>query len=364
MRLGVSAALVDHELIPGDVEVDDGAIAAVGLTPAARAGIALPGYIDLQVNGFGGVDFLNTDRDGYGRAAEALLSTGVTAFQPTLVSSPPERTLDAIAVAAQAMPALKPRLLGVHLEGPFISPRRKGAHDERWIIPPSLPMLERLCASGTVATVTVAPELPGARDLIRWLVGHHVLVSLGHTDADAAAAHAAYDLGACSVTHLHNAQRPFSSRDPGIAAVAMTRADVTVQLIADLVHLAAETVLLAFAAAPDRVAAVTDAIAAAPGLTGEFRLGDRTILVTDAARLLDGTLAGSVLSMDRAVRNLIEIGIPWQAAVRAASTVPARLIGRWDLGTLHPGTPADVVVVDDTFTPTATFVGGVELWRR
>ncbi|MHB1571681.1 MAG: amidohydrolase family protein, partial [Solirubrobacteraceae bacterium] len=232
MRLGVSAALVDHELIPGDVEVDDGAIAAVGLSPAARAGIALPGYIDLQVNGFGGADFLNTDRDGYGRAAQALLSTGVTAFQPTLVSSPPERTLDAIAVAAQAMPALKPRLLGVHLEGPFISPRRKGAHDERWIIPPSLPMLERLCASGIVATVTVAPELPGARDLIRWLVGHHVLVSLGHTDADAAAAHAAYDLGARSVTHLHNAQRPFSSRDPGIAAVAMTRADVTVQLIA------------------------------------------------------------------------------------------------------------------------------------
>jgi len=130
------------------------------------------------------------------------------------------------------------------------------------------------------------------------------------------------------------------------------------------VHLAPETVLVAFAAARDRVAAVTDAVAAAPGSGGESGLGGRTVLVSDAARLPDGTLAGSVLSMDTAVRNLIDIGIPWQAAVRSASTVPARLLGREDLATLRPGTPADIVVVDEAFTPRATFVQGEELWSR
>jgi N-acetylglucosamine-6-phosphate deacetylase len=362
-RLGVSAALVERELVHGDVEIEEGLVTAVGVTPAGRSGIAVPGYVDLQVNGFGDVDFLTADVDGYRHAGDVLLSTGVTAFQPTLVTSPVDVTLDAIDVVAKARPELTCRILGAHLEGPFISPPFKGAHDERWLRLPDLAVAGQFCASGVVTTMTIAPELPGGFDLLRWLLVHGVLVSVGHTDADAATAHAAYDAGARWTTHLHNAQRRFVARDPGVSAVAMTRDDVTLGLIPDLVHLARETVLLAFRAAAGRVTVVTDAIAAAPRSTGEFSLGDRTIVVTeDAARLPDGTLAGSVLSMDKAVRNLVGIGIPWTDAVHAATTVPARLIGRDDLATLRPWTPADIAVLDDTLHVTRTVVGGKEAW--
>ena len=364
-KLGVAAALVDREVVHGDVEVEDGIVTSVGVSPAGRSGVAVPGYVDLQVNGFGDVDFLTADVDGYRHAADVLLSTGVTSFQPTLVTSPIDDTVDAIDVVAKATPEVRARILGAHLEGPFISPTFKGAHDERWIIAPDLAVAERLCGGGVVTTMTIAPELPGGFDLLRWLLAHHVLVSIGHTDADAATAHAAFDLGARSVTHLHNAQRRFTARDPGISAVAMTRADVTVELIPDLVHLARETVLLAWQAARGRLAIVTDAIAAAPRSVGEFRLGDRTIIVSeDAARLPGGTLAGSVLSMHKGVRNLVSIGVPWTEAVHAATTVPARLIGREDLATLRPGTRADIAVLDDSLAVTRTLVDGVEAWPR
>jgi N-acetylglucosamine-6-phosphate deacetylase len=362
-RLGVAAALVDREVVHGDVEVVDGVISAVGVSPAGLSGVAVPGFVDLQVNGFGDVDFLAADVDGYRHASDVLLSTGVTAFQPTFVTSPIDETVDAIDVVAKARSEVRARILGVHLEGPFISPTFKGAHDERWIIPPDLAVAERLCAGGVVTTMTIAPELPGGFDLLRWLVQHGVLVSIGHTDADAATAHAAFDLGARSVTHLHNAQRRFTARDPGVSAVAMTRADVTVEVIPDLVHVARETVLLAWRAARGRFAVVTDAISAAPRSVGEFALGDRMIIVSeDAARLPDGTLAGSVLSMDKAVRNLVGIGVPWTEAVQAATTVPARLVGREDLATLRPGTRADIAVLDDALAVTRTLVDGVQVW--
>lgn len=362
-RLGVAAAVIGGQIVSGDVEIDDGVISAVGCTPAGRSGTAVPGFVDLQVNGFGGVDFLTADVDGYRSAGEVLSSTGVTAFQPTLVTAPASTLVDAIHVADKARSEVQPRLLGVHLEGPFLAPKWRGAHDDRWIILPDVKMAERFCASGMVTTMTIAPERPGGMNLLRWLVAHGVLVSVGHSDADAAAAHAAFDAGARSVTHLHNAQRRFNARDPGIAAVAMTRSDVIVELIPDLVHLARETVLLAWRAARGRLVVVTDAIAAAPRATGEFRLGDRTIVVTeDAARLPDGTLAGSVLSMDKAVRNLVQIGVPFVEAIAAASTTPARLIGRDDLATLRPGTPADITVLDDALHPTRTVVNGTQTW--
>jgi N-acetylglucosamine-6-phosphate deacetylase len=364
-RLGVAAAVVDGQVVRGDVGIDEGVITAVGLAPASHPGTAVPGFVDLQVNGFGGVDFLATDVAGYRAAGEVLLSTGVTAFQPTLVSAPVPTLLDAIDVAAKAQQEVRPRIIGVHLEGPFLAPQWKGAHDERWIIAADLEIAEQLCSTGLVTTMTIAPERPGGMRLLSWLVAHGVLVSVGHSDADAAEAHAAYDAGARSVTHLHNAQRRFQARDPGVSAVAMTRADVTVELIPDFVHLARETVLLAWRAARGRLAVVTDAIAAAPTAVGEFRLGDRTIIVgEDAARLPDGTLAGSVLSMDKAVRNLVQIGVPFTEAIQAATSIPARLIGHEDLATLRPGTRADIAVLDDTLLPMRTLLAGEEVWSR
>lgn len=362
-RLGVAAALLDGEVVRGDVEVDGDVIAAVGLAPAGRGGIAVPGYVDLQVNGFGEVDFLATDAHGFEHAREVLASTGVTAFQPTLVSSPERQVLDAIDIITGAPDGTAPRVLGIHLEGPFLAPKWKGAHDERYIVPPDVALAERLCASGRVTTMTIAPEQPGGFELLDWLVRRGIRVSIGHSDADAATAHVAYNRGARSVTHLHNAQRRFTARDPGISAVAMTRRDVVVEFIPDFVHIARESVLLAWRAAHGRVAVVTDAIMAAPAARGEFRLGDRIIVVSDdAAHLPDGTLAGSVLSMDKAVRNLVDAGVHWEDAVAAATAVPARLLGREDLATLRPRTAADVAVLDDDLRVVRTLVAGRVAW--
>lgn len=362
MRLGVSAAIVDGQVVPGDVVIEDGTIRAVGADPPGAGGTAVPGFVDLQVNGFGGVDFLATDVDGYREARRRMATFGVTAFQPTLVSSPLPVLHEALDQAAMAQGDGGVHLLGVHLEGPFLAPRWKGAHDERYLLAPDRDVAERLCGRGPVTYMTVAPELPGGLELLAWLVAHGLVVSVGHTDADAAAAHAAYNAGARAVTHLYNAQRRFTARDPGITGVALVRADVVVQLIADFVHLAPETVLGAYRNAAGRFALVTDAISAAASEPGDYRLGDRVIHVGDAARLDDGTLAGSILTMDRAVRNLVSLGVPLVAAVGAATSVPAGLVGRPELGTLRPGTPADVAVLDGAHHVTRTLVGGREVW--
>ena len=362
--LGVRAALVEGDVVPGDVAVDGDTVVEVGLGAAnGGTGIACPGFIDLQVNGFAGVDFLATDAKGYRQARRALAATGVTAFQPTLISSPPDVFEAALMVMGGAQAEPGPRILGAHLEGPFLAPKWKGAHDERYIVDPDLRLASRLWAAGPVTYMTIAPERPGARALLDWLLAHDVTVSLGHTDADAVAAHDAYNRGARCVTHLFNAQRRFTARDPGIAGVALTRPDVAVGAIADFVHLALETVKLIWQACGSRLVLVTDAIAATGCGDGEYRLGDRSVYVTDgAARLADGTLAGSVLTLDQAVRNLISLGIPWAEAIGAATAAPARALGRTDIGVLRPGCRADIAVLDDAVNVLRTLVGGEEVW--
>jgi N-acetylglucosamine-6-phosphate deacetylase len=362
-RLGVQAALLDGAWIPGDVEIVDDQIGAVGCSPAGASDVAVPGFVDLQVNGFGGVDFLQTDVDGFERAGEALARYGVTAYQPTLVSSPVEQTTQALAYVGKAADLAGPRIIGVHLEGPFLSPPWKGAHDERYIVEPDLDLAARLCESGPVTYMTIAPEQPGGFELLDWLVERGIVVAIGHTDADARTAHDAFNRGARAVTHLHNAQRRFAARDPGISGVAMTREDVVVAIIADLVHLAPETVLMAWRCARGRLALVTDSIAAAGEGEGEYSLGDRTIFVTQgAARLADGTLAGSVLTMDRAVRNLVELGMPLTEALTASTATPAGLVGRFELASLRRGSPADIAVLDGALEVQRTLVAGREIW--
>jgi N-acetylglucosamine-6-phosphate deacetylase len=190
MRLGVRAALVDGEMVPGEVVVEEGVIRAVGAGPAGASGIAVPGFVDLQVNGFGGVDFLAADVEGYRQARRALARSGVTSFQPTLISSPTASLRQALRDAAKAQGDGGVRILGVHLEGPFLAPRWKGAHDERHLLPPDSDLAERMCGWGPVTYMTIAPEQPGGMDLLARLVAGGITVSLGHTDADAPAAHA------------------------------------------------------------------------------------------------------------------------------------------------------------------------------
>jgi N-acetylglucosamine-6-phosphate deacetylase len=357
MRLGVEAALVDGVLVQGDVELVDGVVGGVALGRAGK-GIAVPGFVDLQVNGFGGVDFSSTDADGYRRAGEALLATGVTAFQPTLITAPEEDLVAALAEIPTG--GTGPRVLGAHLEGPFISPQALGAHPASAQRDPDRALLERLLAAGPVAHVTLAPERPGALELIDVLCERGIVVSLGHSNATAAEAHAGFDRGARTVTHLFNAMRPFGHRDPGLAGVALAREDVVVQLILDGHHVADEVAQIVWRATAGRLALVTDAIEAAGIGDGRYRLGSVEVVVKDGAvRRPDGVLAGSVVTMLESVRNLHALGAPLAQAVAAASTVPARVTGR-ELGRLAPGGTADVLILDDRLELRGVFVGGKE----
>src|SRR3954468_21613841 len=356
MKLGVEAALVDGLLVRGDVEVDEGRIVAVGLSSPGR-GIAVPGFIDLQVNGFGGVDFLDADADGYRRAGEALLETGVTAYLPTLITTPEQQLLSAMAEVP--IGDSRPRILGMHLEGPFLSPNRLGTHEASARRDPDLAMLDRLLAAGPVRLMTLAPELSGADALIDRLLERGVAVSLGHTDATAAQANAAFDRGARSVTHLFNAMRPFLHRDPGIVGAALARDDVVVSIIVDGIHLAPETARVTWRAARERLALVTDAITRAGLPEGSYSLGNLDVRVHEGTvRGPDGVLAGSVLTMDEAIRNLHALGVPFEEAVAAATSTPARVLGEPELGRIDVGLPADVVVVNDAIEIERVLVGG------
>src|SRR4051795_4122898 len=346
-RLGVQAALVDGVFVAGDVEVVDGCIVAIGLGGARGRGFAVPGFIDLQVNGFGGVDFLDADAAAYRRAGDALLETGVTSYLPTLITSPEDQVLAAMREVPVGNGA-RPRILGMHLEGPFLSPNRLGTHEASARRDPDVALLERLLAAGPVRLMTLAPELPGANELIDLLLLRGVAVSCGHTNATAEQATAAFDRGVRSVTHLFNAMRPFRHRDPGLAGAALARDDVVVQIILDGVHLAPETAQLVWRAAAGRVALVTDAVAGAGMGDGAYLLAGSEIEVRNGvARGVDDVLAGSALTMIDAVRNLHELGVPLSEAVQAATGIPARVLGSSSLGRLDVGSSADLVVLDD-----------------
>jgi N-acetylglucosamine-6-phosphate deacetylase len=360
-RLGVEAALVRGELLRGDVALADGRIVDVGLNSARGRGIAAPGFVDLQVNGFAGVDFFSADANAYRRAGDALLQTGVTAYQPTFITSP-EAELEAALHELPAENGASPRVLGAHLEGPFIAAQRLGTHPPDARRDPDLALLERLLASGRVTHMTLAPELPGALELVEFLRARGVTVSCGHSDATAAEAHAAFKHGATTVTHIFNAMRPFAAREPGLAGAALASSVVSVQVILDGVHLADDTARLVWQAAAGRVALVTDAVAAAGVGDGNYRLASIDVEVTNGvARDGNRALAGSTVSMIEAVRNLVELGAPLASALAAASAVPARIAGRPDLGTLEPGSYADVVVLDDALTIERVVADGTDV---
>lgn len=359
-RLGVSAALTPTGIVAGDVEVVDGRIAAVGRAPAGTVGLAIPGLVDLHTHGCAGVDFQADGADGHRRAAPALLSAGVTAYQPAFVCAPAAALVSAVRELTGVAPTRGvPRMLGAHVEGPYLSPDRLGTHDPAHRRDPDPGEVDHLLAAGPVAEMTLAPELPGGVALVGQLTAGGVIASLGHTDATAAQARAAVAAGACSVTHLCNAMRPLHHREPGVVGVALTTDALTIELIVDGHHLADEVVRLAWRAAPGRIALVTDATAAAGMPDGDYELGGIAVtLANGAVRNRAGALAGSALTLIEAVRNVHALGVPLAEAVAAATRVPAALAGRDHLGVLRPGVPADVVVVDDRLEVRTTLVAG------
>ncbi len=361
------------DLVPGHVVVERDRVARVaeGLPSGADYtfpdGTLVPGFIDLQVNGGAGVDLLDCAPADVERLCRYLAGTGTSAFLPTLITAPPDRISRALSVLRQSRPA-GATVLGVHLEGPVLNPARRGAHDSRVLASAGDPSVQALydAARPDLRLVTLAPELPGALDLIARLTAQGVVVSLGHTDATYAQAAEAFRRGARMVTHLFNGMRGLHHREPGIIGAAFEDAHAVCGLIADGVHVHPAMIRLAHGIlGARRIALVTDAIAAAGMPPGEYRLADRavTVQVGDAPRLPDGTLAGSTLRMDEAVRNLVSWGIPLRDALQSASFVPARVLGLTDRGALAAGARADVCVLGADGRATLTVVGGGVVFR-
>jgi len=363
--------LVDHGDLasPSAVLLADGRIAALG-ADAERLGAdadrvidgsglaAVPGFIELQLNGIDGLDF-TSDPGSIARVGSGPARHGVAAYLPTIVTSPRgtvDRALDAVRDAGGAD---VPIALGLHVEGPYLSHRRAGAHDPGLLRDSDPAEIARWLATGGLRMVTLAPERDSAMAAIEQLVAGGVVVSIGHTDADASTTARAIDAGARYATHLFGAMSPFHHRAPGAPGALLADARVTVGLILDGHHLDPTVVELVARLAAGRVSLVSDAIAALGFGDGEHRLGDRTVEVRDgAARLTDGTLAGSVVGLDACVRAFASITGSARAAIAAVTATPARLLGDRERGRLDIGARADLVLLDAALMVRTTIVGG------
>ncbi|HYT09853.1 MAG TPA: N-acetylglucosamine-6-phosphate deacetylase, partial [Mycobacteriales bacterium] len=362
LPLGPACVAVEHGVVVG-VEAGQ-AYDRLGPDLVLDTGVLVPGLVDVQVNGCFGVDFVGADPAGWAEATRRLPETGVTAFVPTFITAPVPDLVAALRRTAALLPGLTAgaRVLGVHVEGPFLSPRRHGAHDPSLLRHPTRAAVDALLAAapGLLRIHTLAPELPGALDVVRRMSAAGVLISIGHSDATAAQAEATADAGARMVTHLFNAMRPMHHREPGVVGRALVDPRLVCGLIADLHHVAAPVCRLAFSAAAGRVVLITDAVAAAGMPPGEYDLGGRELAIDPLGlpRRADGTLAGSGLRLDAAIANAVTAGIDLRSAVDAATRLPADLVGRSDLGRIAPGAAADLAWLGDDLRTRATWIGG------
>jgi len=344
-------------------------VQAVDLTD----GLLAPGYVDLHIHGGGGFDVMDGDIDALPTIERLIARHGVTGYFPTTVTAPMDATLGALERLADAIES-RGRVghstdhracpLGIHLEGPFISHARKGVHPAADLLPPQMETFDRFwqAARGHVRMMTIAPELEGAAEVIAEATRRGVCVSLGHSDADFAATKRGIDNGARHATHTFNAMRPLDHRAAGILGAVLTDSRLSADLIADGVHLDPAIVrLIAKAKGPDQTVLITDATAATGMPDGRYHLGSLEVEVKDGRCMAEGKLAGSVLSMDKAVRNLARFA-DWSLpeAVAAASQNPARVARIANKGVLAAGADADFVVLSPTGEVLRTFVGGVE----
>ncbi len=363
---------------PADVLIEDGRITAVGpgleaddaQTVGLSGHVVAPGFIDLHVHGGGGHALITPDAaeiEAYGRWA---VSQGVTSFLATVCAPTLDAALGCLAACANARESTEgAALLGVNLEGPFVSPERRGALPPSWPAAPDAETFRRLldASDGKLRLMTVAPELPGAPEVIREAISAGVRISVGHTDATYEVAREAFAAGVSHVTHAFNAMRPFHHREPGPLGAALEAESVTVEVIADGVHLHAATVrTLVRAFGPEHIALVTDGVTPAGLEEGAVRIGDvEARLKEGEMRLPDGTIAGSVATMAGVVRNVVRWGTAdLAAATKMASTTPAGALGiSGRKGRIAPGFDADLVALTDDLSVAATWVAGRPVYR-
>ena len=335
--------------------------------------LLVPGFVDVHVHGGDGGQAAGGDPDevaaGVLRAARFHATHGTTCMVATTVSDTPARLLATVAGVRGAIAARDrdgATIAGMHLEGPWLAPARRGAHDPATLRLPDPAELSRLidAGDGAVRLLTIAPELAGASTVIDAASRAHVIVSIGHTEATYAQARGAFDAGARHLTHLGNAMRGIDRREPGPIAAALADERVTLEVIADGHHVHPALLALTAAAAPQRLVAITDAIAATGLADGCHRLGALAVEVRGGRATLagqPGTLAGSVLTMDRAIATLVAAGVDPVTAIRAATATPARLVataGEPARGVLAAGARGDLVVLDSDYAAVATMVAG------
>jgi len=349
--------------VEGRLEFEEDRIARF-VPDRAPARYVVPGFIDLHVHGGAGGDCM-TGEEAARTTARFHASHGTTRMLLATVTAPEEeltRALDGIHTVMQDPGEGEARVMGAHLEGPFISPDKLGAQPP-YARDPDPQEVRRLMAHASIQVVTLAPERPGALDLIRFLRAHGVRPQVGHTLASASEAKAALDAGAKGFTHLYNAMSPLHHRDPGAVGAAFAYA-TWAEIIADGLHVDPLAVRAALRAVPN-LYLVTDAVAAAGMSEGAYRLGRYTVHKReDGVFLEDGTLAGSALTMDRALQNLVDWGLDLAEAVRRVSTLPARYMGWADLGELREGAQADLVVLDGDLRVEEVHVGGRRVFAR
>lgn len=373
-----------EEILDCVVLVEDRRIAAVGrrdslqLPPGTREirapGMTIvPGFVDVHIHGAGGHDVMEANATALHSIAQMAARFGTTSLVATTVTAALDRTCQSLEgmagfIRAQSAPVGAPQaeILGLHFEGPFISHARRGVHPEDAIAAPSVPALRRMlaAAAGCAKILTLAPELPGALDLIAAALAEALVVALGHTDATFAEAQAALQCGARHAVHVFNAMRPFSHRETGVLGAVLTSSDVTAELIADGVHVDPAAMRLLFAAkGAARVILVSDATSAAGMPDGTYRLGTFEVTVAGGVcRNAHGRLAGSTLTLDRALRNVVALGVPLADAVRMLTLNPATLLGlELRKGVLAPGADADLLLLDHSLQVTGVMTRGIGL---
>jgi N-acetylglucosamine-6-phosphate deacetylase len=371
------------EIPSAGILVRDGVIEAIGprqdmSLPAGAQEIlaveqtAIPGFVDVHIHGAGGHDVMEGTDEALTAVARTLARHGTTSFVATTVTASPDdtcRSVEGIArFITQQLQTDNPRaeVLGVHYEGPFLNKARRGVHPAEWLQAPSTELLERLlqAASGNARILTLAPELLGAVPCIEAAHTAGVVVAMGHTDATYEEARAAISRGVRHAVHVYNAMRPFSHRDSGVIGAVLTSAEVSAELIADGVHVeeAAMRVLLQ-AKGPSGVILVSDGISATGMPDGKYYLGNFEVTVSNGVcRNAEGKLAGSTLTLDRALRNIVTLGIPLADAVRMLTTNPAKLLGiEFKKGALRTGADADIVLLDQNLQITNVWTRGIPL---
>jgi N-acetylglucosamine-6-phosphate deacetylase len=374
-ELGDCVILVEDGKITGLGPRDEVRVPADAVHYAAGDKIVVPGFVDIHIHGAGGHDVMEANARALDRITSTLARYGTTSILATTVTAPVEETCHSLQGIARYIrnheklgdstrPAAE--ILGIHLEGPFISKARRGVHPPDAIARPSAETLAqfREAADGLVKIVTIAPELPGALELIASAVAEGVVVAVGHTDADYEQTRAAFSAGARHAVHFFNAMRPFAHRDPGVIGAVLTEPEMTAEVIADGVHVSGPAIqVLIGTKGFHTVLLASDGTSATGMPDGNYRLGTLDVTVkAGVCRNSEGKLAGSTLTLDRALRYLVELGVPFIEAVRMATVLPARRIGlAGKKGILAIGADADLVVLTQDLRVDAVMTRGVGL---